>query len=77
MAEEFKVGQRVCMIGRGIDAMAHRHGEIVRITKTLIVVKSDRRGIEHRFNRESHRSVPMSEYGGTSIYRTCQKRGSN
>jgi hypothetical protein len=66
------VGQRVCAKGRGTDAFAHWHGAVIRLTKTMIVVQSDR-GAEHRFRRESKDSIPYSAYGGARIATTCQQ----
>lgn len=67
MSTEFEVGGRVCIKGRGVDSLLHAHDEIVRITKTLVVVKSGR-----RFRVADEGSVPYSAYGGSSISVKCQ-----
>lgn len=72
MAEEFKVGQAVCIVGRGTDAVVHWHGMVSKITKTQIVVRAN--GGERRFRRDSgHGSIPYSPYGGSTLHATCQK----
>lgn len=74
---EYVEGQRVCMAGIGTDILAHRHGTVERLTKTMVIVR-DKAGNVHRFTREviGH-SVPRQPYGGTIINPTCQrpKRG--
>lgn len=74
---EYTEGQRVCMAGIGTDILAHRHGTVERLTKTMVIVR-DKRGIPYRFTRGAiGRSVPFNPYGGTRIHPTCQrpKRG--
>ena len=74
MAEDFEVGQSVCVAGRGMDAMVHWHGTVEKITKTQIVVKTPGKGGTRRFRRDSgHGSIPYSPYGGTTLESTCQK----
>ena len=61
-------GRRVCVVGHGTTAGVHEHVEIERITKTLIVLKNNR-----RYRREgSNDSVPRSGFGWTTISATCQ-----
>lgn len=65
-------GDRVCVVGRGMDSPIHRHLIVERVTKTMIITNDD-----HRYRRENHvaGSIPYSPYGGTSLYTTCQKKG--
>jgi len=75
MTNEFEVGQRVCAMGQGTDALAHWHGKVTRLTKTMIIVTSQR-GDECRFRREGIviRSIPQSDWGGLSLSTTCQEK---
>lgn len=77
MPTEMKIGQRVCAKGRGMDAIAHWHGVVIRLTKTLIIVRDDEFSRGRRFNRESLRSVPSSDWGGLRIATTCQRRAAS
>ena len=70
--KDIEIGTRVCAKGRGTDSLAHWHGEVIRMTKTLIVVESQPRRIKHRFNRESLQSVPRNDWGGVRISTKCQ-----
>jgi hypothetical protein len=84
MTEEFKPGQRVCIVGRGTANGVHSHAWTVdRVTPKQIVVsrpapKSPGERITDRFWRESGRMVGSFEYGGRTIHATCQraKKGS-
>jgi len=75
MTTNFEIGQAVCAAGRGADAIAHWHGKVTRLTKTMIIVTSQR-GNEHRFSRTgiAAHSIPYAEYGGLTLSPTCQKK---
>lgn len=73
MATEMKVGQRVCWLGYGTAATSHCHGEIVRITKTMIIVKSDSRGAQWRFRKDNMQAVPRGDWGGHTLSTKCQR----
>lgn len=74
MSEQFEVGQRICAKSRGMDATVHWHGQVVRITKTTILVRADgAKGGERRFRREGLNSIPYSPYGGSAISTKCQR----
>jgi hypothetical protein len=77
VAEWAEVGQRVCVIGRGTAMTLHSHPTVVRITKTMVVTAREVHGrpVERRYRRSDGYEVGMSEYGGSTIHRTCQRRG--
>lgn len=75
--DQWEVGQKVCIRGEGTANLAHRHGSVIRITKTLVVVKG-KHGIE-RFRLRNDEtlppeSVPYSPYGGLRLYAACGKK---
>lgn len=68
----------VCMVGIGTANMLHEHGKVVRTTKVFVVAEItssnlNRPGHTARFRRDSGRSVPYSDYGGSHVYTTCQR----
>lgn len=66
--EQATVGRAVCVTGVGGDNLVHEHDRILRVTKTMIVLKGGR-----RYRRDSGQSVPYQPYGGTEINSTCQR----
>ncbi len=67
-----KEGQRLCVIGLGVDNLAHRHVTVTGFTKLYIKTET-RDGIVERFRRDDGSSVPYSAYGGTQIHLSCQR----
>ncbi len=69
------VDQRLCVIGRGTDNFIHRHVNITSITKLFINSDYVMRGqvYKNRHRRDSGRSTPMSDYGGTTAHTVCQR----
>lgn len=61
-------GQRVCIKGKGTDAVLHVHTTIFRVTNTMIICRNGR-----RFSRiPPYRSVPRSTWGGSYVSSECQ-----
>lgn len=73
--KDLKTGAVVCVVGRGMDAMIHRHDRVIRVTKTMLVTGNARGGFTDRFRLENGQSVPYSPYGGTVVHTACQKKG--
>lgn len=73
--ENVKVGDRVCMAGRGTANLVHRHGTVERLTKTMIIVAYayKNRSLEARY-RFNGREVGMSDYGGSYVDTVCQRK---
>lgn len=72
---ELKPGDRVCVVGRGMDSMIHHHETVLRITKTLLVTQNSNGNASGRFRLDTTQSVPYSPYGGAYVHTTCQRRG--
>lgn len=68
-------GQVVCEVGRGTDNVIHRHWRVDGITKLYIKHRLGNHKDDpvSRFRRDDGRSVPYSEYGGSTIHTTCQR----
>lgn len=82
--DDFKPGQRVCILGHGTANTVHTHKWTVdRLTPKQVIAsrphpkpRFDGERITERFWRETGRAVGSFEYGGRSIHATCQKKGS-
>lgn len=72
---EVTVGQRLCEVGRGSANRIHRHAVVKRLTKLYIVTEFKNKDGTHekKFRRDSGRSVPYSDYGGSSLHTACQR----
>lgn len=73
--ETIDPGRTVCVVGRGTANLVHAHYQVVRRTKTMVVVKRwvNDREVQRRF-RFDGREVGASEYGGTQADTTCQRK---
>lgn len=79
--DQYEVGQRVCIIGRGTSATVHLHGRVARFTKTLMIVGYHwKRGQNEGDGQRRYRlgnavswEAGASEYGGSSVHPTCQR----
>jgi hypothetical protein len=72
--EQYVVGQRVCIAGRGTDAVVHRHGAVDRFTATTMVVKSGDAQYRYRVGDGSSLEIGHGNgYGGTYVAPRCQR----
>lgn len=71
----FKVGQTVCVSGKGTAATVHVHAKVTRETRTMWVVGyGESHPVERRYRKDSPwREVGAGDYGGTGIYGRCQR----
>lgn len=65
-----KKGDEVCVIGKGMAAVVHRHNVVERVTKTMVVTKT-KSGVE-RFGIEDGGSKPYEPYSGTDMHLECR-----
>lgn len=72
---KIEVGQRVCVVGRGTSNIVHYHGKVSELTKTMIKVehKVREQSLVTRFSRRHGYDLPYSEWGGSTLYFTCQR----
>lgn len=71
---DIKIGDRVCIAGRGTANLIHRHGTVNRLTKTMIIVAYTNNGAPaQRRYRSDGREVGASEYGGSHLDVKCQR----
>lgn len=72
---EWTEGQRVCIVGVGMDNLIHEHHTVTGMSKLYVFsmqkVKGGERERRHRL-RDGH-SPGGSSYGGTDIHATCQR----